>query len=165
MNGKVRKFYTKNDYEYIASVGNSYGNTLSAQPSTYKVNIPKQLRLEPWDLYDMDQLQRNAHGIQFEFVRPPFGRDINMDGEWWDDDDDDDDDEFIGPIDDGDMSDDDDEMGGIPHDDVVQRRGNVRGRDDAGMDDDVVHRRRGERRQRHDDIPAAQHVRRHRNNK
>ena len=110
--------------------------------------------MEPWDLYDM---QRNTHGIQFEFVRPPFGRD--MEDEYWDDDDAD----FEGPMDDGEMYEDAEEVADNMHDGVVQRRGNVRGRDDAGMDDDVVHRRQGVRRQRVDAIPAALPVRRQKN--
>ena len=155
MNGKTRKFYTKNDYEYLARVGNTANNNdLSAKASTYKVTIPKQLRLEPWDLYNMDQLQRNAHGIQFEFVRPPFGREMGMDDEGWDDNE-----EFIGPHGDGEMSEDDEEVADNMHADVVQPRGNVRGRDDADLDHDLIHRQRGIRRQRNADIQVARHAR------
>ena len=75
MSGKMRKFYTKNDYAYLASLDQKRGHKLSAHPSTYKVNIPKQLRLEPWDLYADD----DPHGIQLEHVLPPFGRDADMD--------------------------------------------------------------------------------------
>ena len=154
MNGKTRKFYTKNGYEYLAKVGNTANNNdLSAKASTYKVTIPKQLRIEPWDLYDMDQLQRNAHGIQFEFVRPPFGREMGMDDDGWDEDE-----EFIGPNGDGEMSE-DEEVGDNMYADVGQQRGNVRGRDDADLDHDLIHRQRGIRRQRNADIQVARHAR------
>jgi hypothetical protein len=64
---KMRKFYTSEDYEHLPKVGNAITNTLHTH-TVYKVNIPKQLRLEPWDLYE----SRNRNGIQFEHVHPPM---------------------------------------------------------------------------------------------
>jgi hypothetical protein len=105
----MRKFYTKNDYEYLASLDQKRGHKLSAHPSTYKVNIPKQLRLEPWDLYADD----DPHGIQLEHVLPPFGRDADMDAA------------AEGPAEGPDVEDEADDM-----DDTLEARGTVRNRDD-----------------------------------
>ena len=76
-----RKFYTKQDYQHMPNGATKRPSAnVGAQP-VYKVRIPKQLRLEPWD-YDYEV--PNVHGIQLNFVQPPGGvyEDMDMDDEW-----------------------------------------------------------------------------------
>ena len=68
-----RKFYTKQDYQFIPKAGKQPTNVRFE--SVYKYRIPQQLRLEPWDFDD-----RNPHGIQLDFVDPP-GMYADMDAE------------------------------------------------------------------------------------
>ena len=73
-----RKFYTKQDYQHMPNGATKRPSAnVGAQP-VYKVRIPKQLRLEPWD-YDYEV--PNLHGIQLNFVQPPGGvyEDMDMD--------------------------------------------------------------------------------------
>jgi len=98
------------------------------------VNIPKQLRLEPWDLHDDDV--RNQHGIQFEHVRPPYrGAEpprvaVNNDA-------------FFRGGDDPNVND--------VYEQII---GNRRNRDDAQMDPDLINRVKPVRRQKQN--PAAE---------
>ena len=64
-----RKFYTKKDYQFMPSVGAKQAIGVYSEP-TYRVRIPTQLRLEPWD-YDFEL--PNLHGIQLDYVHPPGG--------------------------------------------------------------------------------------------
>ena len=64
-----RKFYTKQDYQFIPKVGAKQPASVHSE-SVYKVRVPEQLRLEPWD-YDFEL--PNIHGIQLDFVDPPGG--------------------------------------------------------------------------------------------
>ena len=64
-----RKFYTKQDYQFIPKVGAKQPASVHSE-SVYKVRVPEQLRLEPWD-YDFEL--PNLHGIQLDYVQPPGG--------------------------------------------------------------------------------------------
>ena len=64
-----RKFYTKKDYQFMPSVGAKQATGVYSEP-TYRVRVPEQLRLEPWD-YDFEL--PNLHGIQLDYVQPPGG--------------------------------------------------------------------------------------------
>ena len=64
-----RKFYTKQDYQFIPKVGAKQPASVHSE-SVYKVRVPEQLRLEPWD-YDFEL--PDIHGIQLDFVDPPGG--------------------------------------------------------------------------------------------
>ena len=64
-----RKYYTKQDYQFIPKVGAKQPAGVHSE-SVYKVRVPEQLRLEPWD-YDFEL--PNIHGIQLDFVDPPGG--------------------------------------------------------------------------------------------
>ena len=124
-----RKFYTKNDYQCMPSVGAKQATGVYSEP-TYRVRIPKQLRLEPFD-YDFEL--PNLHGIQLEYVHPPGGN-----------------------HDDNDEMNEDFEQGGAIDDAGVERaeamevenRGQRRGRDGADLNLDLVDRVGAVRRQR-----------------
>lgn len=130
-----RKFYTKNDYQYVPSVGAKQATGVYSEP-TYRVRIPTQLRLEPWD-YDFEL--PNIHGIQLEYVHPPGGN--------YDEDDDEMNEVF--------------EQGGAIDDEryevmEVEGRGQRRGRAEANMNPDLVDRVGAVRRQRiADERPRA----------
>ena len=114
-----RKFYTKKDYQFMPSVGAKQATSVHSEP-TYKVRIPKQLRLEPWD-YDFEL--PNLHGIQLDYVQPPGG---NHDGN------------------------DEMEAAFVQEADVmeVENRGQRRGRDEVDLNPDLVDRVGAVRKQR-----------------
>jgi len=117
-----RKFYTKADYQHMPNVGNKHSDAdVAIAHRPYRVNIPKQIRLEPWD-FDLEI--PNLHGIQFDYVDPPDGgaRDEGMDY--------------------------DEEEADAEEMDDVERRGQRRGRDEANVDRDLVVRDGAIRRHR-----------------
>ena len=132
-----RKFYIKNDYQYVPSVGTKQTTNGHSVPM-YKVRIPTQLRLEPWD-YDFTL--PNIHGIQLDYVQPPGG---NYD-----------EDEMNAAFEQrGAMADAGEEIAEVME--VEQGRGQRRGRADANMNPDLVDRVGAVRRQRiADERPRA----------
>ena len=110
-----RKFYTKQDYQHMPNGATKRPANVGAQP-LYKVRIPKQLRLEPWD-YDYEV--PTPHVIQLFYVDPPGGVY-----------DDDAEKENVA----------DDVLGGHANPMLLHenRRGVVRNRDEADLDADLI---------------------------